>query len=310
MVLNVLILLVGFVLLVKGADAFVDGSSGIARLLRVPSVVIGLTIVAMGTSLPEASVSINAGLAGSNGLSLGNVIGSNIFNLLVVAGGCALILAFGVEKQLLTRDFPVCIGTSAILLLFLMDGMLQRWEGAVLLVCMAAYIAVTVWQALKDRSNIEPAQEKISPAKCVAFIIIGVAAIILGGDLVVESASAIAAAMGLSETLIGLTIVAIGTSLPELVTSIVASRKGESGLALGNAIGSCIFNILFILGMSSVLTPMAASSEIIIDAAILLVVTAVMGIWCRIRGSMSRLMGAVSLLSYVAYTAYLIIRST
>lgn len=308
MLLNVVILLVGFALLLKGADAFVDGSSGIARLLRVPSVVIGLTIVAMGTSLPEASVSITAGLAGSNGLSLGNVIGSNMFNLLVVAGGCALILAFDIEKQLLSRDFPVCLAASALLVVFLLDGVLQRWEGLILLVCMVLYMVWTVVEAMRDRSNIEESSEPVSIVKCILFIVIGVVAIILGGDLVVDSASSIAAALGLSQTLIGLTIVAVGTSLPELATSIVAARKGESGLALGNAIGSSTFNILFILGASSSLTAIESSPEVFLDAVVLLVFTAVLAIWCRIRGRMTRPMGAVSVLAYVGYMVYVVLR--
>ncbi len=308
MLLNVVILLVGFALLLKGADAFVDGSSGIARLLRVPSVVIGLTIVAMGTSLPEASVSITAGLAGSNGLSLGNVIGSNMFNLLVVAGGCALILAFDIEKQLLSRDFPVCLAASALLVVFLLDGVLQRWEGLILLVCMVLYMVWTVVEAMRDRSNIEESSEPVSLVKCILFIVIGVVAIILGGDLVVDSASSIAAALGLSQTLIGLTIVAVGTSLPELATSIVAARKGESGLALGNAIGSSTFNILFILGASSSLTAIESSPEVFLDAVVLLVFTAVLAIWCRIRGRMTRPMGAVSVLAYVGYMVYVVLR--
>ena len=307
MLVNVVILLVGFALLVKGADAFVDGSSGIARLLRVPSVVIGLTIVAMGTSLPEASVSVTAGLAGSNGLGLGNVIGSNLFNLLVVAGGCALILAFGIERQLIVRDFPVCVGASALLVLFLLDGVLQRWEGLVLLACMVLYMIWTVCPAMKERTE-EHAGVKPSVAKCLLFVVVGVVAIIWGGDLVVDSASAIAAAMGLSETLIGLTIVAVGTSLPELATSIVAARKGESGLALGNAIGSSTFNILFILGASSALTANESSAEVFTDAVVLLVVTAVMCLWCWLQGRMSRLMGGIGILVYVGYIVYAILR--
>ena len=170
MIWNCVVLLFGFALLLKGADAFVDGSSGIARLLRVPGVVIGLTIVAIGTSLPEASVSITAGLVGANGLSLGNVIGSNIFNLMVVACLCALIMTFSLEKQLLTRDFPVCVGASVLLVVFLLDGVLARWEGLVLLAGIIAYIAWTVAATLKNRAGTEPCTETISPVKCVVFI--------------------------------------------------------------------------------------------------------------------------------------------
>lgn len=307
MIWNCVVLLLGFALLVKGADAFVDGSSGIARLLRVPGVVIGLTIVAIGTSLPEASVSITAGLVGANGLSLGNVIGSNIFNLMVVACLCALIMTFSLEKQLLSRDFPVCVAASGLLVVFLLDGALARWEGLALLAGLAAYIAWTVKGALKDRASAEPCTEKISPVKCGVFIVLGAAAIIWGGDLVVDSASAIARALGLTETLIGLTIVAVGTSLPELATSIVAAKKGESGLALGNAIGSCIFNVLFILGASSALNPIEAPAGILVDAGVMLALTAGLFVWCRVKGRMTKPMGVAGLLSYVAYMAYLIL---
>ena len=308
MLLNCLVLVVGFVLLVKGADFFVDGSSGVARRLRVPGVVIGLTVVAMGTSLPEASVSITAGLTGNNGLSLGNVIGSNIFNLMVVACVCALMMSFVPDKELMVRDFPVCIGASALLVFFMWDDTLQRWEGVVMLGLMAAYIALTVVQALASRTP-ESEEEPVSLLRCVAFILLGMAAIIWGGDLVVDSASNIAAALGLSQTLIGLTIVAVGTSLPELATSIVAARKGESGLALGNAVGSCIFNILFILGVSSALTPIESARGVLVDGIIMTVLTAALFIWCRIKGRMTKPMGAAGLLAYVAYTAYLIVNA-
>ena len=307
MLLNCLVLVVGFVLLVKGADFFVDGSSGVARRLRVPGVVIGLTVVAMGTSLPETSVSITAGLTGNNGLSLGNVIGSNIFNLMVVACVCALMMSFVPDKELMVRDFPVCIGASALLVFFMWDDTLQRWEGIVMLGLMAAYIALTVVQALASRTP-ESEEEPVSLLRCIAFILLGMAAIIWGGDLVVDSASNIAAALGLSQTLIGLTIVAVGTSLPELATSIVAARKGESGLALGNAIGSSTFNILFILGASSALTAIESSAEVFTDAVVLLVVTAVMCLWCWLQGRMSRLMGGIGILVYVGYIIYAILR--
>lgn len=309
MIWNILVLLVGFVLLVKGADIFVDGSSGVARLLRVPSVVIGLTVVAMGTSLPEASVSITAGLSGNNGLSLGNVIGSNIFNLMVVACFCAIVMSFIPDRQLITRDFPVCVGASVLLLLFIWDDTLSRAEGLILLALIAAYIAWTVMGALKNRTPETDDEEKPVLWKCIVGIVIGVAAIIWGGDLVVNSASNIAAALGLSQALIGLTIVAVGTSLPELVTSIVAAKKGESGLALGNAIGSCIFNILFILGMSASLTPIASATGVLVDCIVMLVLTTILYVWVLIKGRMTKVMGIAGILSYVAYMGYLIVNA-
>ena len=297
-------LIAGFVLLVKGADFFVDGSASVARLLRVPSVVIGLTIVAMGTSAPEAAVSITAGLTGNNDIAFSNVIGSNAFNLLVVVGVCACIKAFPVDREVLKRDFPVCIVATVVLLLFALDGGLSRLDGVILLLLMAAYLAYTVRSALRGRRPAEENREKISPVKSILFIIGGLAAVIIGGDLVVDSASSIAESFGLSQTLIGLTIIAVGTSLPELVTSIVAARKGESGLAIGNVVGSNLFNILFILGMSSVVRPITVSAQSLVNTALALLFTAGLLALCRIRGVMRRPAGAVCLLAYLGFTVY------
>ena len=301
-------LVVGFILLVKGADFFVDGSASIARLLRVPSVVVGLTIVAMGTSAPEAAVSITAGLTGNNDIAFSNIVGSNAFNLLMVVGVCACIKAFPVDREVLKRDFPVCIVATLLLFLFALDGGLSRLDGIFLLLLMAAYLTYTVRAALRGRPAAEEKTEKISPVKNILFILGGLAAVIIGGDLVVDSASAIAESFGLSQTLIGLTIVAVGTSLPELVTSIVAARKGESGLAIGNVVGSNLFNILFILGMSSTVRPIAVPAASLIDTALVLFFTAGLFVLCRIRGVMRRPAGAVCLLAYAGFTGYIILR--
>ena len=236
-----LLLIIGFILLIKGADYFVIGSSAIARLLKVPSVIIGLTIVAMGTSAPEAAVSITAGLSGSNELALSNVIGSNIFNLILIVGVCAIIKPFIVDSSIMKRDFPLAIIASVILFIFLQDGKLSRLEGIILLTLMAIYLLFTVMSALRNPVEDGMENHTLPMHSCLFYIVIGLIGIIFGGDLVVDSACSIAAAFGLSETLIGLTIVAIGTSLPELVTSVTASRKGESGLALGNVVGSNLF---------------------------------------------------------------------
>lgn len=301
-------LLLGFLLLIKGADAFVDGASALARLLRIPSVIIGLTIVAMGTSAPEASVSITAGLAGSNEIALGNVIGSNIFNSLIVVGLCAIIYAFSTDKDILKRDLPVNIGVSVLLGVLLLDGTLSRLDGFILLVLMAGYIGMMIHQALKDRTAKEEDEAPVSLAKSLLFIGLGLAAVIFGGNLVVENATILAQKLGMSETFIGLTIVAIGTSLPELVTSLVASRKKESGLALGNAIGSNIFNILFILGMSAVLSPIPAAAETMIDVVLMSGVAVLMLVFARSKKGFSKLEGILCVALYVVYTAYLFIR--
>jgi cation:H+ antiporter len=302
-------LIVGFVLLVKGADLFVEGSCSVARALKVPSVVIGLTIVAMGTSAPEAAVSITAGLAGNNDIALGNILGSNMFNLLVVIGACAVIQAFDADKEILKRDLPINIVVSLVLLVFVMDGKLQRSEGLILLAGMVAYLVLVVVSALKNRVEAEEEIEVFGPVKTIVLIIVGVGAIILGGNLVVDSACDIAAFFGMSQNLIALTIVAVGTSLPELVTSITAARKGEPGLALGNAVGSSLFNVLFILGASSAISPITGSVLNIMDAGMLLLISVLIGLFCYTRKRVTRGEGALCILVYVAYIAFAVLRA-
>ena len=302
-----LLLLIGFVLLIKGADFFVDGSSSLARIMKVPSVIIGLTIVAMGTSAPEASVSVNAALAGSNDIAISNVIGSNLFNGLVVVGVCAFMAGFKTNPEILKRDMPLNIIVTAILCIMLLDRHINHIEGIILLISMAVYIAVMVISALKNRETADECKI-LSLPKSLIFIIGGLIAVIFGGTLVVDNACLIAKDFGVSENFIGLTIIAIGTSLPELVTSITATRKGDSGLALGNAIGSNLFNILFILGMSATICPLNVLSESIIDCIILLVSAVILYVFARTKKTMNRWEGIVCVLLYVGYTAYLLIR--
>lgn len=302
-----LLLLIGFVLLIKGADFFVDGSSSLARIMKVPSVIIGLTIVAMGTSAPEASVSINAALAGSNDIAISNVIGSNLFNGLVVVGVCAFMAGFKTNPEILKRDMPLNIIVTAILYIMLLDRHINRIEGIILLIGMAVYIAAMVISALKNRETADECRI-LSLPKSLIFIIGGLIAVIFGGTLVVDNACLIAKYFGVSENFIGLTIIAIGTSLPELVTSITATRKGDSGLALGNAIGSNLFNILFILGMSATICPLNVLSESIIDCIILLVSAVILYVFARTKKTMNRWEGIVCVFLYVGYTAYLLIR--
>lgn len=314
-------LVAGFVLLIKGADWFVDGASAVAKLLKVPSVVIGLTIVAMGTSAPEAAVSITAGLSGSNEIAISNVIGSNLFNLLMVIGICAAIKAFATDMEILKRDMPVNIGATILLLLFLLDGKISRIEGGIFLLALIVYLVFVVRITLKNRkaqvnAEQEDTEEKEGKKLTIPVIILcifgGIIAIVWGGDLVVDNAQRIALSFGMSPMLVGLTIVALGTSLPELVTSIVASRKGESGLALGNAVGSCLFNILFILGMSSVLSPIVPTGssviESITDTAILAGVSILMLIFSATGKKVSRVEGIIYVCIYAAYMAFAILR--
>lgn len=303
-----LLLVVGFLLLIKGADLFVEGSASLARIWKVPSLIIGLTIVAMGTSAPEASVSITAGLAGNNDIAIGNIVGSNIFNGMVVVGVCAMLAAFAVDRKLLIRDIPVSLGAALFLLFCMIDLQLSRLEGLILIVMMGGYLIWTIMDALSNRHK-ETAQEHTrSIGQSLLFIAVGLVMIIGGGNLVVTNASEIAQVFGVSQNLIALTIVAIGTSLPELVTSIVASRKGEHGLALGNAIGSNIFNILFILGMSAALSPIPVSQESIYDTLVLIVVTLMLLFFAATRKQFSKKEGLFCVLVYLIYTAYIIMR--
>ena len=308
-VLPYILLIVGFVLLVKGADFFVDGASSIAAKLKVPSLIIGLTVVSMGTSLPEAAVSISASLKGSNAISLGNVIGSNIFNLLMVVGISSVILPIVTDKDILKRDMPVNIASTIILLVMLLDGTLGRIEAAILLLLLIAYILFLIRSALKNRAEEEEESNVLSWTKSLIFTVAGAAAIIFGGNVVVNNAKIIAMNLGMGETLVGLTIVAIGTSLPELVTSIIAAKKGDSGIAMGNAVGSCIFNILFILGMAGVIQPMTADSAFFIDTGILIGVSLIMLLFAFTKKKTDRVEGAISVLIYIAYTAYIIMRA-
>lgn len=302
-------LLLGFALLIKGADLFVDGSSSAARIFKVPAVIIGLTIVAMGTSAPETAVSISAAAQGQNEIALSNVIGSNIFNLLVVVGVCAAIKPVIPAKEIIRRDLPISLLSAVLLLVASLNLALGRIEGIVLLLGFAIYIGYLVFAARKNpAADTEENVKKMSPLKSALFILIGIAGIVLGGQLVVNSASDIAASFGLSQTLIGLTIVAVGTSLPELVTSIVASRKGENGLALGNAIGSNIFNILLVMGLSATISPIGVNMQSVWDLVVLIAMSAVILVYLLIRKKLDRPFGVLMVLCYIAYMAYIIQR--
>lgn len=308
------LLLVGFALLIKGADFFVEGSSSVAKLLRVPTVIIGLTIVAFGTSAPELAVSISASLSGSNDIAVGNVIGSNIFNLLVVVGVCGAIMPMAINKMILYGDYLFSVLAAIVMmLLFAFDHNLSRLDGIILLLLFAYFLYKMVRNTLasrelEDRDSDAKAVEVMSPFKSGLFILGGLAAIVFGGNMVVDSASSIAASFGLSQTLIGLTVVAFGTSLPELVTSIVAARKGENGLALGNVIGSNIFNILFVLATSATISPMKVDVLSTFDAIFLILSSIIIWFLAKSRFEVNRKEGFLMVLMYVAYTAYIIVR--
>ncbi|MGN0416037.1 MAG: calcium/sodium antiporter [Agathobacter sp.] len=319
MPLAIIFLAAGFFFLVKGADIFVEGSSSIAKKFHVPSIIIGLTIVAMGTSLPEAAVSVTASLANQNTLAISNVIGSNIFNLMVVIGMCAVLTPVAVQRETLKRDFPFSVACAILLLILGWIGPMElgHADGVIFLVLFALFIAYMIRSALKaNQEGKNPKEETdevdamkiMSLPKSLLFIVIGAAGIILGGDVVVNSATNIATRLGMSETLVGLTIVSIGTSLPELVTSVVAARKHEVDMALGNAIGSNIFNILMVLGIAGAISPMAFLTENIIDIVVLLVFSLIVWVFSWTKQKLNKGEGAVMLLLYAAYMVYICVR--
>lgn len=323
-VLYILLLIVGFVALIKGADWFVDGSSNIAKTFRIPGVIIGLTIVAVGTSAPELAVSSLAAIEGSNDIALSNVVGSDIFNLLAVLGICAVIKPLKVAREINRRDFPLSIVVTVIVMIascffniysggFLsanMDdnvGNVSRILGIILIVIFIGYIIVLIINA--KRHPVKETTDKAKPLwKSILFLVIGIILVIAGGQAVVTSAEEIARAFGMSETLIGLTIVAAGTSLPELVTSIVAARKGETGMAVGNVVGSNIFNLLFILGLSATIHPLSVNMASLIDMAFLIAVSVLTFIMGITKKSINRIEGVIMLSIYAAYVVFAIIR--
>lgn len=302
-------LILGFVLLIKGADFFVDGSSSVAKRLKVPSLIIGMTIVAMGTSLPECAVSVSASVTNQNSLAISNAVGSNIFNLMVVCGVCSIFCPLDVKTSTLKKEFPFSVLVAAFLLVFGVTGMaVNRLEGGLLLLLFICFI---LWMIKASKSGEKTEEENITVLpvwKCIVFILGGAAAIALGGDMVVNSASQIARSFGMSETLIGLTIVALGTSLPELVTSITAARKNELDMALGNVIGSNIFNILFVLGIAAAISPLSFTVENIIDIVVLCAMSVLVWLFAWRKKRLIRWQGIVMMICYGVYCAYIFVR--
>ena len=312
-----ILLVIGFVFLIKGADFFVEGASAVAKKLHVPALVIGMTIVAMGTSLPELSVSVTASLAGSNQLAIGNVVGSNIFNLMVVLGSCALFSALEVSDDTIKKDLPFSIiCTVALMVMGIIGNSVGHVDGAILLVLFIIFLASMLRAAKKSRTTAaaiaeEEAENEIVDIPtwlCIIYIIGGAVAIKYGGDWVVDSCTTLALKFGMSETLVGLTIVALGTSLPELVTSIVAAKKNELDMAIGNVVGSNIFNILLILGVAGAISPMTFLTVNAIDTLILIAFSVIVGLMCLKKKNLNKANGIVMLLLYAVYLGYIILR--
>lgn len=301
-----IMLLVGFVMLIKGADVFVDSSSSIAKKLGIPSLIIGLTIVAMGTSAPELSVSVQSALVGMNDISLANVVGSNIFNLLVVLGLSSCIGKLKISNYI---DIIVMLLVGLLLTLFAGNFILTRFEGILLLIVFMLYISYLIIKAKREGAESEEITEDRKPMFITIIIgLLGLGAIVLGGNIVVETASIIAEQLGMSQNLIGLTVVAIGTSLPELVTSLVATKKGELDIAIGNVIGSNIFNILLIVGASAAICPMTVSMFAIYDL-LFMILAFMIFIWMTQKSeTLTKVKGIPLVILYIVYIVYTIIR--
>lgn len=306
MVLQVFILLVGFLLLVKGADWFVEGAAGIAKKLGISQLIIGLTIVAMGTSMPEAAVSITAALQENAGITIGNIVGSNILNILIILGVTALITNVAIQKSTLYYEIPYMIAITIVLMIFgITGGEISFIEGIIFWLLFIVFLGYLFVMSKKGNSQENEEVKDIPVWKCILFMLVGGVMVVKGSDFAVSGASAIARFFGMSERFIGLTIVAFGTSLPELVTSVTAAKKGNAGIAIGNIVGSNIFNILFVIGTTALICTVPFESKFIIDTIIAIASGAVLWLGTYKNRELRKPCGIVMLLGYAAYFIYL-----
>lgn len=303
------LLIVGFVMLTKGADWFVDGSSALAFRLGIPQLVIGLTIVAMGTSAPEAAVSITSALKGNEGITVGNVVGSNIMNILLILGIASVIVPLAVQKSTRMIEIPYMIAITVLFGVLGYTGeMVTRVEGGILWIAFLIYLGYLLWMAKKGKEDNEPDEKQKSLPVQLLMILTGLICIVLGSDFVVDGATEIAKVIGISERIIGLTIVAFGTSLPELVTSIAAARRGNADIAIGNIVGSNVFNILFVAGTSALISPIVFESKFVLDTAVATVTAVLLLVCvCNKESKLKRSGGIIMLAAYAAYFVKLLI---
>lgn len=306
---NVLLLVVGFLCLIKGADWFVEGAAKLAGRFGIPQLVIGLTIVAMGTSLPEAAVSIQAALKGTAGIAVGNVLGSNIFNVLVILGVTALLAVLPLQRSTLFIEIPYMLLVTGALLLLGMGGMnISRVDGAVLWVLFLVYLGYLWWLTRRNKEQNETGEVAWSVLRCLLFLVIGAALIVFGSNLTVDGACALAEMAGISERVVGLTIVACGTSLPELVTSLVAAKKKHVDIAIGNIVGSNIFNILFVIGTAALIAPIPFEQAFITDGLIALAAGVLLWLGVVRKQQLRRPCGIIMLIGYGTYLGYLLMK--
>lgn len=305
--IDILLVVAGVVLVIWGASKLTGGAVGVAERLRVPQIVIGLTIVSIGTSAPELFVSLMSALNDTPDMAVGNIVGSNIFNVLVIAGVSAVVCPISIGRDTVRRDLPISIVASLVFAALCIDGEIGRLDAAVLMAGFVAYMAHTVRQGMRGAASADaPTSPPMPLWKSALFVVAGLAALIFGGDIFVDGASGVARSMGVSDALIGLTIVAGGTSLPELATSIVAARKGNSDIAIGNVIGSNVFNILMILGLTGVVSPMRIGGVTAVDMGVLVLSGFLLWMFCYTKHTVSRWEGAVMAAAYGGYLFHLV----
>lgn len=308
--MDILFIILGIILVLRGADNLTDGSVSIARRLRISELVIGLTIVAFGTSMPELCVSIVSATNGTTAMAIGNVVGSNIFNVLLIVGVCAVIHPMSVSLDIIRRDMPFAFIATLLLIFFLKDGMMSRAEALIMLAGFTGYVAYTLSVARKATPRKSEPQDQAEPKdsklKIAWKILVGLAELVIGSNVFVGHATSLATSLGVSDAVIGITILGAGTSLPELATSAVAAIKGRTSMALGNVIGSCLFNILMILGVSAIIVPLSPDGITMVDLATLFASIVMLWFFSFTKQTMARWEGAVLSLCFIAYMSFLI----
>ena len=310
MVLDIIWIVLGVVLVLRGADRLTEGASALARRMNIPEIIIGLTIVAAGTSAPELFVSLVSALKGTPDMAVGNVVGSNTMNCMLIVGCAAMVAPMTISRSTVRKDIPFAVGAAALLILLAFDNFLGRLDGIVLLAGFTAFMAYSFIAVRGEKKEVRGEQEEVrgekSPLLSGFYVLLGLALLVFGSNIFVDHASNLALALGVSEGVVGLTVVAGGTSLPELATSVVAARKGQSAIAIGNVIGSNVFNILLILGLTAAISPLAIEGITTLDMAVMFLSVALVWFFSRTRYTVERWEGAVLVLGYLAYLAWML----
>ena len=304
--LDIIIIIVGVAMVLKGADFLTEGAAALARRVNVPEIVIGLTIVAAGTSAPELFVSLVSALKGTPDLAVGNVVGSNTMNCMLIVGCAAMVAPMTISRSTVKKDIPFAVGASVVLMLLALNGFLGRFDGIVLLAGFALFMVYSLRQAKNGQGDTPTEEKQQNPWLSLLFIVLGLVGLVIGSNLFVDHASSLALALGISEGVVGLTVVAGGTSLPELATSVVAARKGQSAIAIGNVIGSNVFNILLILGLTATISPLQIEGITTIDMAVMLLSVILVWLFSRTRYTVERWEGGLLLVIYIGYLVWLI----